>query len=276
MPEPEGPTRPTDEPRSISSVIPLRMSTRPALPESDRSASLSERIISAIMSPFRKPRTRKGYGVIRAARNVGLALCLLGSPVLAEPVTLAAFGDSLTQGYGLPPEDGFVPQLESWLSQNGAHAKVVNAGVSGDTTAGGLSRVEWTLTPEIDGLIVALGGNDLLRGIDPAVSKSNLEGILSAAQSRNIPVLLVGMDAPSNYGSEYKQAFDSMYPQLARKFGVMLYPDFLSAISAQDDRQAALSRYMQPDGIHPNRDGVELIVESVGPSVLELVKLARE
>ena len=109
-------------------------------------------------------------------RKVTTALVLvLAGPALAEPLVLAALGDSLTQGYGLPAEDGFVPQLQNWLDQNGADVTVINAGVSGDTTAGGLSRVAWTMTPEVDGMIVTLGGNDLLRGIDPAVSRANLE-----------------------------------------------------------------------------------------------------
>lgn len=190
----------------------------------------------------------------------------------AEPVTIAALGDSLTQGYGLAPDQGFVPQLEAWLRERGAEAELINAGVSGDTTAGGLSRIEWTLTPDVDALIVALGGNDLLRGIDPAVSRANLDGILDVASTRQLPVLLVGMDAPANYGAEYETAFDAMYPVLAEKYDAILYPDFLAALAAQEDRQAALTEFMQPDGIHPNAKGVSLIVEAIGPSVLELIE----
>lgn len=192
----------------------------------------------------------------------------------AEPVTVVALGDSLTQGYGLPPEDGFVPRLQNWLRGMGADATLINAGVSGDTTAGGLSRIEWTLTPEVDALIVALGGNDLLRGLDPAVSRSNLEGILKVAEARGLPVLLVGLDAPSNYGPDFEAAFDRMYPDLAATFGALYHPDFLGALTEQGDRQAALSMYMQNDGIHPNASGVALIVEAIGPSVLELVERA--
>lgn len=189
---------------------------------------------------------------------------------------MAALGDSLTQGYGLVPEEGFVPTLEAWLEARGADVDIVNAGVSGDTTAGGLARVEWTLTPDIDALIVALGGNDLLRGIDPAVSRANLDGILSVAADRDLPVLLVGMTAPGNYGRDYKSAFDGMYPELSDTYGTLLYPDFLSALSGQSDRQAALARYMQPDGLHPNAEGVDLIVEAIGPSVLDLIGRAAE
>jgi len=191
-------------------------------------------------------------------------------------VTVAALGDSLTQGYGLPPAEGFVPQLERWLNEQGAEVSVLNAGVSGDTTQGGLSRVDWTLTPDVDAMIVALGGNDLLRGIDPGVARANLDGILRAAAEKEVPVLLVGMSAPGNYGPDYKAAFDVMYPELAEEYGVLHYPAFLDALASQEDRQGAVARYMQPDGLHPNAEGVGLIVEAVGPSVLELVELARD
>jgi acyl-CoA thioesterase-1 len=195
------------------------------------------------------------------------------SPAAAE-VTIAALGDSLTQGYGLPPDDGFVPQLQRWLDAKGIDATILNAGVSGDTTQGGLSRVEWTLTPEVDALIVALGGNDLLRGIDPSVARTNLEGIMKAAEARGIPVLLVGMTAPGNYGLDYKAQFDAIYPDLAAQYGALLHPDFLGAIASQPDREAALRTFMQPDGLHPNAEGVRLMVEDVGPAVIDLVSQA--
>lgn len=123
-------------------------------------------------------------------------VCSLPMMAQADEVVIAALGDSLTQGYGLVQEDGFVPQLQAWLAEQGADVTIINAGVSGDTTAGGLSRVDWTLTPDVDALIVALGGNDLLRGIAPEVSRANLQGILSAAAANSVPVLLVGMQAP--------------------------------------------------------------------------------
>ncbi|MCG6882196.1 MAG: arylesterase [Silicimonas sp.] len=188
----------------------------------------------------------------------------------AEPATIAALGDSLTQGYGLAPENGFVPQLQRWLDGQGADVTLVNAGVSGDTTAGGLSRIGWTLTPEVDALIVALGGNDLLRGIDPAVSRANLDGILAEATGRGLPVLLIGMDAPPNYGPDYEAAFEAIYPDLAAKYGVLLHENFLGALAALQDRTLALERYMQPDRIHPNAEGVALIVGDIGPRVMEL------
>lgn len=194
---------------------------------------------------------------------------------MAEDVTIAALGDSLTQGYGLPVEEGFVAKLQAWLDAQEADAVLINAGVSGDTTAGGLSRIAWTLTDDVDALIVALGGNDMLRGIDPGAARSNLDGILAYAKGQGVPVLLVGMDAPANYGPDYKQAFDAMYPELAAQYGALHHPNFLGALAALNDRAEALRLYMQSDGIHPNGAGVDLIVGDIGPPVLELVEAAR-
>ena len=214
--------------------------------------------------------------MIRRIRNAGLLCLATLSPAWAEPVTIAALGDSLTQGFGLTPEAGFVPQLEAWLRAEGAEVTLINAGVSGDTTAGGLSRVGWTLTPEVDAMIVALGGNDLLRGIDPASSRANLDGILAAATEAGVDVLLVGIEAPSNYGADYKTAFDGMFPDLAAAYDVALYPSFLAPLTEGRDMQEALAKFMQGDGIHPNAAGVQEIVAGIGPSVLALVEAAEE
>ncbi|SFO86268.1 acyl-CoA thioesterase-1 [Tranquillimonas alkanivorans] len=200
-----------------------------------------------------------------------MAGLVAASPAAAETVTLAALGDSLTQGYGLPQEQGFVPQLEGWLEEHGEDVDIVNAGVSGDTTAGGLSRVDWTLTPDVDGLIVALGGNDLLRGIDPSVSRGNLDGLLQVAQAKDVPTMLIGLTAPGNYGPDYKQAFDAMYPELAKTYGSVYVESFLAPLEEMDDRQGAMRDYMQADGIHPNAEGVKLIVEALGPRVQQLI-----
>ncbi|MXQ07960.1 arylesterase [Alphaproteobacteria bacterium GH1-50] len=191
-------------------------------------------------------------------------------------MTVAALGDSLTQGFGLAPENGFVPVLSRWLDRNGAEVTVINAGVSGDTTAGGLSRVAWTLTPEVDAMIVALGGNDLLRGIDPDVSRANLDGILKAADEADVPVLLVGLDAPSNYGADYEARFEAIFPDLAETHDALLYPSFLAPLTAESDMATALATLMQPDGIHPNAEGVTRIVEGIGPHVLELIARASD
>ncbi len=217
---------------------------------------------------------RVAYGAGAAMGKAAVAICLAG-PVAAE-VTVAALGDSLTQGYGLPQREGFVPQLEAWLTERGAEVEVINAGVSGDTTAGGLSRVGWTLTPEVDAMIVALGGNDLLRGVDPAESRRNLDGILAAADAAGVEVLMVGMEAPGNYGADYKAAFDGMYGELAEKWDVDLAGSFLGALTELPDREGAMRDYMQPDGIHPNAAGVALIVEALGPEVLDLVERAED
>lgn len=194
---------------------------------------------------------------------------MIAFPVHAETV-IAALGDSLTQGYGLPRGEGFVPQLEAWLLREGADVRVLNAGVSGDTTAGGLSRVDWTLTEDVDAMIVALGGNDMLRGLDPETARSNLEGILEAASEKEVEVLLVGLAAPGNYGPDYKQEFDAIYPELASKHGTLLFPDMFSPLRTAGTEDS-LARNMQSDGIHPSAEGVALIVEEIGPAVLDLV-----
>ena len=187
-----------------------------------------------------------------------------------------ALGDSLTAGYGLADQgDGLVPQLEGWLKAKGADVVVQNAGVSGDTTAGGLARVAWALGPEADAVIVTLGGNDLLRGLDPAGSRANLEGILKEVQARGLPVLLVALAAPGNYGPEYKAAFDGMYRDLATQYGAVLAEDFFAGLrtaGADPADPASMAAFMQPDGIHPNPEGVRLIVEGLGPKVEELLE----
>jgi acyl-CoA thioesterase-1 len=237
-------------------------------------ASRSERIGSVIVAALAA--VLAPYGARARARNLLAAIVIaLAPPAAAEPLVIAALGDSLTQGYGLPEEQGFVPQLEAWLAARGEAVQVLNAGVSGDTTAGGLSRIGWTLAPEVAGLIVALGGNDLLRGIDPAVSRANLDGILAAAGAAGVPVLLVGLPAPGNYGPEFKAAFEAMYPELAAEHGALFHPNFLAGLSAAAEAGTPAATLMQPDGIHPSAEGVRLIVEDLGPAVLELVRAAR-
>ena len=215
----------------------------------------------------------KGFLTYGALRGMGKVLAVIGALVspasAAEPVTVLALGDSLTQGYGLPEEDGFVPQMRNWLKGQGVEADLINAGVSGDTTAGGAARVDWSLTPEIDAMIVTLGGNDLLRGIDPAVSRRNIETILDVAEERGVEVLLVPMAAPGNYGASYKAEFDAIYPELSEAYDAMLAPEFFAGLGEGDP--ATLQRYFQPDGIHPNAEGVRRIVEALGPHVAELI-----
>lgn len=210
------------------------------------------------------------YGLWRSLINLAV-LWLLALPAQAG-TTLVALGDSLTAGYGLAPEDGFVPQLQNWLAVHGQDVTVVNAGVSGDTTAGGLARLDWTLTPEVKAMIVTLGGNDMLRGLDPAESRANLEAILQRAQARGVKVLLVGMQATSNFGPEYKAAFDRIYPDLAARYPVDFYPAFLAPLIGDGPADpAALAPWLQADGLHPNARGVARIVAGIGPSVLALL-----
>lgn len=203
-------------------------------------------------------------------------LSLLALPAAAQTVTIAALGDSLTAGYGLVPEEGLVPQLQEWLDAQGQDVVIVNAGVSGDTTAGGLARLDWTLTEDIDALIVALGGNDFLRGVDPANSRANLSAILDRAQSDGIEVLLVGIVASGNYGPEYQTEFNAMYPELAFEYDTLLDRDFFNGFRGPVEAGASVGQFMQRDGIHPNAEGVALIVATLGPQVIELAERARQ
>ena len=212
--------------------------------------------------------------------SIALASILFGlflaTAVRAQTITIAVLGDSLVQGYGLTEERGFVPQMQGWLNDHELDVELINAGVSGDTTAGGLARVDWTLAADIDALVVSLGGNDVLRGIDPAISKSNLEGILAVATDRKLPVLLVGIIAPQNYGTTYRQEFEAIYPTLANRFQVMLYPNFLEVLMAIPDRQMVLRKFYQADALHPNGKGVAKIVDDMGPSFARLAASVRQ
>lgn len=195
---------------------------------------------------------------------------VLAAPAAAEPV-LVAFGDSLTQGYGVAEENGFVPTLQAWLRANGAPGvRVINAGVSGDTSAGGLARIDWTLTPEVDAVIVELGANDLLRGFDPAETRANLDGVLDAIAARDLPALLVGVPGVGNFGPDYRAAFDAVFVDLAAEHGVLLFPNFFAGIGDLGDLDRARP-LMQPDMIHPNAEGVAAVVAAIGPSVLQLI-----
>lgn len=225
------------------------------------------------------------YGVIPRADKLRCAAAaavftvftaFFAVPGQADTIRLAALGDSLTQGYGLAQGDGLVPQLQEWLRGQGHDVEVLNAGVSGDTTAGGLSRLDWTLADEPDAVMVALGGNDLLRGIDPAVSRANLDAILSRLQAEGVPALLVGLPAPGNYGPEFQAAFQAMYPELAAEYGAMLYPDLLQPITEKHEAGLRYTDLMQGDHIHPSAEGVALIVEALGPVVSRFLQSVSE
>lgn len=205
---------------------------------------------------------------------IGIVFSFMAFPALGDSIVVAALGDSLTQGYGLAAEDGLVPQLQSWADAQGADVVIINAGVSGDTTAGGLARVGWTLTPDVDAMIVTLGGNDLLRGFDPKVSRENLIGIMAAAKAAQVDVLLIGMKAPGNFGPEYKTQFDAIYPELATEYESLHMDNFFAGFGEAIDDLEARRLLMQGDGIHPNPKGVKLLVQQIGPKLLELIDQA--
>jgi acyl-CoA thioesterase I len=182
----------------------------------------------------------------------------------AQPAKILALGTSLTAGFKLPQGQSFTARLEAALREKGYDATVVNAGVSGDTSAGGLARLNWLLSEGYTHAIVELGGNDVLRGLEPEESRANLDAILTTLKEKGIKVLLAGMRAPPNLGPDYEQDFNGLYAELAEKHGVMLYPFFLDGVAAEP----ALNL---DDGIHPNEQGVALIVERMLPYVEELL-----
>lgn len=177
-----------------------------------------------------------------------------------RPVKLVAFGDSLTAGYRLPAEAAFPAVLERMLKAKRRDVQIANAGVSGDTTTGGLDRLDWSVPDGTDGVILELGANDMLRGTDPAVAKRNLAAMLDALKARHIPVLLAGMQAAPNLGPDYRAKFDAIFPDLARQYGVMLYPFFLDGIIGDAGQHL-------DDGLHPNVKGVETIAARMLPTV---------
>lgn len=217
------------------------------------------------------------YGAALRLRNLGLvllAVAMLAGTAAAE-VRILAFGDSLIHGYGLPEGEGFVPRLQAWLRRNGApDAVVINAGVSGDTTAGGRNRIGWSLTDDVDAVVVTLGGNDMLRGFDVGPIRENLDAILTEIGRRDLPVMLCGIPAPANYGEAYRREFAAIFRDLAREHRAIYCPSFFAGITDGRSR-GEMIRLMQPDGIHPNGPGVEAIVEAVGPAVLDLISVAR-
>lgn len=222
-------------------------------------------------------RSFHAYGLGRRPGNIAAAaaLAIVLGPFAAGAAfaeqRIIALGDSLTAGYGLPDGEGFVPRLTEWLRANGApDAVVINAGVSGDTTAGGLARADWTLAEPAEAVIVELGANDMLRGLDPGQARDNLDAILAKIDAKGLPVLLAGVPVIGNFGPDYQATFTAIYPDLAAKHGAILYPSFFAGLTEGRDTAAARA-LIQPDGLHPNAEGVEAIVENIGPVVLELI-----
>lgn len=183
-----------------------------------------------------------------------------------KPITLVAFGDSLSAGYMLPQSASFPAQLQVALAAKGYKVAVVNAGVSGDTSAGGLQRLDWSLQDKVDGVIVELGANDALRGIEPELTKENLDKIIARIKAKGVDVLLAGMKAPGNWGPEYQAAFNVIYPELAAKHAVALYPFFLENVLG------GASDLTMDDGLHPTEKGVAEIVRNILPDVEAMIK----
>jgi acyl-CoA thioesterase-1 len=203
---------------------------------------------------------------VSASALVAAGLCLMigGRPAAAHIPVILDFGDSLTAGYGLAPEQAFPARLETALRGQGIEARVVNAGVSGDTTAGGLARLDWALADRPDLVILELGANDALRGIDPATVRDNLDKMIGKIEANGAKMLLVGMLAPPNWGAEYANAFDRIFPELAKAHDVPLYPFFLEGVAMKPELN-------QPDGLHPNEHGVAVLVDRLAPVVARLV-----
>jgi acyl-CoA thioesterase-1 len=202
------------------------------------------------------------------AAGVVFAAGLHGNRAAAATPVIVALGDSLTAGFGLPQDEAFPAQLEKALKARGQDVTVINAGVSGDTAAAGLARLDWALPKDADGVIIELGANDALQGLDPAGTKATLEKIITAVKGRGLPILLAGMEAPRNLGKEYVTEFRAMYTDLAQRYDLILYPFFLDGVALDDN-------YLLDDGQHPNAAGVTRIVEGILPKVEELLAKAK-
>jgi len=200
--------------------------------------------------------------------SFALAAAVAPAEAADRPVRIVVLGDSLSAGFGLPAQDALPEKLEKALEAKGLAVEIANAGVSGDTAAGGLARLDWSVPEGTDAVILELGANDALRGADPKATRASLEAIIKTLKARKIAVLLAGMLAPRNLGPDYAQAFDAIYPELAAQYGLILYPFILDGIAGD----AALN---QADGIHPTAAGVDIIVGRMLPKVEELVARVR-
>ncbi len=193
-----------------------------------------------------------------------IAVMPVPSALAASQPVLMVLGDSLVAGHGLPQDEAFPNVLGRLLREDGVDVEIVNAGVSGDTTAGGLARLDWSLASKPDAAIIVLGGNDLLRGLEPAASYRNLDGIIEQLAANQVEVLLAGMQAPRNLGADYANEFDAIYDQLAKRHKILFYPFFLDGVALQPAMN-------QPDGMHPNQQGVAHIATKILPQVKALL-----
>lgn len=196
-----------------------------------------------------------------------MAATAAGAAGVEKPIKIVVLGDSLTAGLGLPAKDGFVPRLQAALAAEGIAAEIANAGVSGDTAADGLARLDWSVPQGTHAVIVELGANDMLRGLKPQVTRDALDAILQRLTARHLTILLCGMRAAPNLGAAYGDEFARIFPELAAKYGVALYPFFLDGVAA--DR-----KLLQPDGMHPNAAGVGAIVARILPQIKDLIARA--
>ncbi len=201
---------------------------------------------------------------VLSAATLLVAAILAGTPAAAEPRKIVGFGDSLMAGYGLDAGQGFPERLQAALKVKGHDVVIANAGVSGDTTSGGLARLDWSVPDGTEIVILELGANDMLRGVTPDVTRQNLGEMIKRLQARDIKVLLAGMRAAPNLGPDYQAAFDSIYPELSKEYGVPLYPFFLDGVAA--DRQ-----FLQADGMHPTAVGIDRMVERFAPAVEKIL-----
>jgi acyl-CoA thioesterase-1 len=192
--------------------------------------------------------------------TTGTAFAQTSAATVPKPIKMVVLGDSLSAGLGLSASAAFPARLQNSLKNKGISVDMINAGVSGDTSSGGRDRLDWSVPDGTEAVVLELGANDALRGIDPAVTRSALSDILTRLKARNIAVLLCGMVAPPNYGQDYSARFNAIYPELAKSFGVPLYPFFLDGVATQ----ASLN---QADGLHPTAAGVDVIVRNILPTV---------
>jgi acyl-CoA thioesterase-1 len=201
---------------------------------------------------------------MRLVPTLLLMFLMLASAATAAPKVILALGDSLTAGFGLPPGQSLTDKLQEALKAKGNDVSIINAGVSGDIAAQGAARLDWALTDDVKGVIVELGANDALRGLDPAQADQALRQIMDKLKSKKLPVLILGMKAPPNLGPDYVAKFDGIYPKLSNDYGALLYPFYLNGVAGQPDLN-------QVDGIHPNEKGLGVIVPKLLPKVEELL-----
>ena len=205
--------------------------------------------------------------MVAIAAGMLFASVLHGNRAVAGTPVIVAFGDSLTAGFGLQNSNSFPAQLEKALKARGQDVKLINAGVSGDTAAAGLARLDWALPDDASGVIIELGANDALQGLDPVATKATLEQMITKIKARGLPILLAGMEAPRNLGKDYVEQFRALYADLATRYDLILYPFFLDGVALDD-------KYLMGDGLHPNAAGVARIVEGILPKVEELLAKA--